>query len=416
MIDTALVYIELGALVAALALLARLANRFNLSPIPLYLIAGLAVGNGGFIEISFSEAFIEIGAEIGVILLLFMLGLEYTAEELSTSLRSGMPLGIADFALNFPPGFIAGLLLGWQPIEALLLGGVTYISSSGIVAKLLSDLNRVGNRETPAVLTMLVMEDLAMAVYLPLVAVLLIGGGWLTGLISICVAIATIVLVMRLALRHGEVMSSIVSHHSDEVVLLSTFGLLLLVAGVAQRLQISAGVGAFLFGIALSGPIAEQARRLLGPLRDLFAATFFVFFGLQINPADLPAVLLAALILGIITALTKLYTGWWAAKRIGIGSRGRFRAGAAMVARGEFSIVIAGLGVAAGLRPELGPLSAAYVLFLAVTGPLLAKSIEPLVDVIERLASQLGRKRAAEVSVAGSATKSIQANHDERGN
>jgi CPA2 family monovalent cation:H+ antiporter-2 len=151
-------------------------------------------------------------------------------------------------------------------------------------------------------------------------------------------------------------------------------------------------------------------------LRDLFAATFFLFFGLEINPADLPPVLLAALILGIITALTKLYTGWWAAKRIGIASRGRFRAGAAMVARGEFSIVIAGLGVGAGLKPQLGPLSAAYVLFLAVTGPLLAKSIEPLVDALERFTSQLGRKRATGVSVGSSATKSIQANHDERNN
>jgi CPA2 family monovalent cation:H+ antiporter-2 len=392
--DMASVLMELGVMVVGLALVARFANRINLSPIPLYLIAGVAFGTGGLIPISFSEGFIEVGAEIGVILLLFMLGLEYTADELTASLRTGAPSGVVDLVLNFPPGFIAGLVLGWRPVEALLLGGITYISSSGIIAKTLSDLNRLGNRETPAVLTMLVMEDLTMAVYLPLVAVLLIGSSLLAGLLSVFLAVAAIVVVVMLALRYGERMSRIVSHRSEEVVLLSTFGLILLSAGIAQRLQVSSGVGAFLFGIAFSGALAEQARRLLGPLRDLFAATFFLFFGLQINPTDLPPVLPLALILGIITAVTKVYTGWWAAKRFGIARRGRFRAGAAMVARGEFSIVIAGLGVGAGLEPQLGPLSAAYVLLLAVAGPVLTKSVETIVDALERLALRLGRERA----------------------
>jgi monovalent cation:H+ antiporter-2, CPA2 family len=392
--DMASVLMELGVMVVGLALVARFANRINLSPIPLYLIAGVAFGTGGLIPISFSEGFIEVGAEIGVILLLFMLGLEYTADELTASLRTGAPSGVVDLVLNFPPGFIAGLVLGWRPVEALLLGGITYISSSGIIAKTLSDLNRLGNRETPAVLTMLVMEDLTMAVYLPLVAVLLIGSSLLAGLLSVFLAVAAIVVVVMLALRYGERMSRIISHRSEEVVLLSTFGLILLSAGIAQRLQVSSGVGAFLFGIAFSGLLAEQARRLLGPLRDLFAATFFLFFGLQINPTDLPPVLPLALMLGIITAVTKVYTGWWAAKRFGIARRGRFRAGAAMVARGEFSIVIAGLGVGAGLEPQLGPLAAACVLLLAVAGPVLTKSVETIVDALERLALRLGRERA----------------------
>jgi CPA2 family monovalent cation:H+ antiporter-2 len=168
------------------------------------------------------------------------------------------------------------------------------------------------------------------------------------------------------------------------VVLLTTFGLVLLVAGAAQRLQVSAAVGAFLVGVALSGPVAEQARVLLTPLRDLFAATFFLFFGLQTDPTSIPPVLSLAIGIGLITALTKIATGWWAARRIGVASRGRFRAGSTLVARGEFSIVIAGLGVTANLEPDLGPLAAAYVLFLAVAGPLLARVIDPLVAKVER--------------------------------
>ena len=179
--------------------------------------------------------------------------------------------------------------------------------------------------------------------------------------------------------RYGKRFSSFIAHQSDEVTLLTTFGLVLLVAGLAQRLQVSAAIGAFLIGIALSDPIAERTHNLLAPLRDLFAAIFFLFFGLQIDPASLPPVLLLAVALGLITALTKILTGWWSARRANVNPLGALRAGAALIARGEFSIVIAGLGVSAGLEPQLGALSAAYVLFLAILGPILARVIEPIV-------------------------------------
>ena len=190
--------------------------------------------------------------------------------------------------------------------------------------------------------------------------------------LSVSVALATVLLVLVLAVRYGGALSRVVAHRSDEIVLLTIFGAVLLVGGAAQWLQVSAAIGAFLVGIAVSGPMAEQTRRLLTPLRDLFAATFFFFFGLQIDTATLPSVLPSAVLLGVVTAVTKVLTGFWAAQRTGIDRQGRLRAGMALVARGEFSVVIAGLG--AGLEPQLGPLSAAYVLFLAVLGPILTRA------------------------------------------
>jgi monovalent cation:H+ antiporter-2, CPA2 family len=377
--NISLIFIELGVAIIGLALLTRLASRWGFSSIPLYLLAGLAFGNGGILPLQFSEEFVHIGAEIGVILLLFMLGLEYSGEELSANLKTGLPAGIVDFILNFPPGLLMGLLLGWSPLAATLLGGVTYISSSGIIAKVLGELGRINNQETPTIISILVIEDLTMALYLPLVAVLLIGLGFAEALVSILIALATVGIVLFIALRYGKKLSAVISHQSDEVILFTTFGLILLVAGIAQRLQVSAAIGAFLVGIALSDPIAKRAHKLLGPLRDLFAAIFFLFFGLQISPASLPPVLLLAVILGLITTLTKLFTGWWSARRAKADSIGAFRAGAALVARGEFSIVIAGLGVSAGLEPQLGALSAAYVLFLAILGPFLARYIEAII-------------------------------------
>ena len=369
--DVSHVFIELGAAIVGLAILARLANRLGFSAIPLYLLAGLAFGNGGLAPLDVSESFIHIGAEIGVLLLLFMLGLEYTGEELKHYLKIGLPAGAVDFALNFPPGLVTGLLLGWTPLAAALLGGVTYISSSGIIAKVLGDLKRLNNAETPYVLSVLVLEDLAMAVYLPLVAVLLVGGEPRKIALSVSVALVTVSLVLLIAVRFGGQISEFACHESDEIILLTAFGAMLLVAGLAQRLQVSAAIGAFLVGIALSGPIAAQSQRLLAPLRDLFAATFFFFFGLQINPATLPRALPLAVGLGLFTALTKVLTGYWAARQAGVDRRARWRAGMALVARGEFSIVIAGLG--ASIEPQLGPFSAAYVLFLAVLGPVLAR-------------------------------------------
>jgi CPA2 family monovalent cation:H+ antiporter-2 len=370
--DLSRVLIELGLVVIGLAILARIASRWGFSAIPLYLLAGLAFGKGGLAPLNLSAGFTHIGAEIGVLLLLFMLGLDYTGRELVANLRSAFPAAIVDFGLNFTPGLVAGLLFKWKPLAAILLGGVTYVSSSGVIAKVLVELRRLNNPETPAVLSILVLEDLAMALYLPLVAVLLVGGSPVRMALSVSLALVTVLLVLGLAVRYGAPLSRVVAHQSDEIVLLTIFGAVLLVAGAAQHLQVSAAIGAFLVGIGVSGPMAEQTHRLLAPLRDLFAATFFFFFGLQIDPASLPPELPSAVLLGIVTTATKVLTGFWAAQRTGVDRRGRLRSGMALVARGEFSIVIAGLG--ASLEPRLGPLSAAYVLFLAVLGPILVRA------------------------------------------
>jgi monovalent cation:H+ antiporter-2, CPA2 family len=374
--DFASVFVELGLATIGLAVLARIASHWGVSSIPLYLLAGLAFGNGGLVPLKLSAGFIQIGAEVGVLLLLFMLGLEYSGEQLKQNLRRDLPAGAIDLLLNFPPGFIAGLLLGWKPLPSLLLGGITYISSSSIIARVLSELRGIDSPEILTVLSILVLEDLVMAVYLPLVAVLISGGGGAAGmLVPIAIAAGTVALVLFVAIRYGNSLSVFVAHQSDEIILLTTFGTVLLVAGIAQKLQISAAIGAFLVGIAVSGPIAEQSHRLFAPLRDLFAATFFFFFGLQIDPRIIPPVLLVALVLTVVTTLTKILTGFWATRRTGLTRRSGLCAGMTLVAHGEFSIIIAGLG--ASVEPRLGPLAAAYVLLMAILGPITARLIPP---------------------------------------
>ena len=328
-------------MILALGILARWAGRLAISPIPFYLLAGLAVGDGGIVPLAISEEIIEIGAELGVIFLLLMLGLEYSARELVAGMKTIAPAGFLDLVLNFVPGLLAGLLLGWGPVLALFLGGVTYISSSGVIAKLLDDLGWTANRETPVILSILVFEDLAMAVLLPVLGAVALGGSTGGALLSIAIAFGVVGMALLLSYRHGDRLGLLVFHRSDEVSLLTVFGLTLVVAGLAEGVHISAAVGAFLVGIGLSGEAVGRAHALLSPLRDLFAAMFFVFFGLSTDPRDLPSVLVVAGLLAVVTAATKVVGGWWAAKRSGIGSAGRLRVGVALTARGEFSIIIA---------------------------------------------------------------------------
>jgi CPA2 family monovalent cation:H+ antiporter-2 len=323
--DVSQILLELGAAIVGLAVLARLATRFGFSAIPLYLLAGLAFGNGGLAPLDVSQSFIHTGAQIGVLLLLFMLGVEYTGDELKHNLRIGLPAGAMDFALNFTPGLLAGFVLGFSPLTSVLLGGITYISSSGVIARIIGELGWMNNPETSSVLSVLVLEDRAMAIYLPLVAVLLAGGSPQKVALVVFIAIATVMVILLIALRWGKQLSGFFAHESDEVILLSTFGAVLLVGGLPQRLRVSAAVGAFLVGIALSGPIAEKSRRVVAPLRDLFAATFFFFFGMAIDPATLPGMMLPAIVLALVTAATKILTGYWAARRGGIDKTGCLR-------------------------------------------------------------------------------------------
>ena len=376
---------ELGAVVLGLAIIARLARRIGVPALPLYLIAGLALGEGGLVALPASTDFIEAGAEIGVILMLLMLGLEFSARELIVNVRRSTLAGIVDLVLNFAPGFVAGVILGFDPIISGLLGGVTYISSSGIVAKLVADLDRIGNHETSVVLSVLVIEDLAMVIYLPIVSGLLFGGTVLSTALTVAVSLVAVVAVLGVAYLLGDRLGAIALSKSSEALLLTLLGGTLLVAGLAGRLNISTAVGAFVVGVALSGEIVSHARGLLLPLRNLFAAVFFVFFGLQVDVRLIPGVAVAALVIAAVTIVTKIATGWIAAGRAGIGRPGRLRAGAALIAHGEFSIVIAELGIAR--ESDLGALAATYVIILTLVGAIVYQFSDSIVLA--------GRKRRA---------------------
>jgi CPA2 family monovalent cation:H+ antiporter-2 len=382
--------VELGAILFALGLLGRLSRALHIPVVPLYLLAGLAFGNGGAVGLTASKEFLDVSAEIGVVLLLVMLGLEYSAGELVGSLRTQAPMGLLDGVVNALPGALLALAAGWGGLAAVTLAGVTWVSSSGVIAKMLGDLGRLGNREVPAVLGVLVLEDLAMALYLPLLTALLVAGDASTVVLAVAAALGTVTVIIVLATRFGHTVSRLFSAADQEALLLGVLGLTLLVAGLADQLKVSAAVGAFLVGIALSGTVAETAVEVLAPLRDLFAAVFFVTFGLRTAPGTLVPALPLALLLVVVTSGTKIGTGYVAARRSGVKRRGRWRAGVALIPRGEFSVVIATLAVTAGVEPKLGPLTACYVLLTIA----LAAAVQKLPDRLAAVPSRRSLRRS----------------------
>jgi monovalent cation:H+ antiporter-2, CPA2 family len=372
--------LELGAVIVGLAGLARIAARFDLPTVPLYLLAGLAFGEGGILPLVTTRGFVETGAEIGLILVLFVLGLEHSSRDLIATARASATPGVVDLALNFTPGLLLGLILGWGPLAAAFLGGITYVSSSGVAAKLLEHAGPHARGASRFVVTIAVIEDLVMAIYLPVLAALLIGDEALTSLAAAAVAIVIVGVLLVLALRVEVGLSQMLFSRSDEALLLTILGFAILIAGVADVARFSAAVGALLAGIMLSGPAAEGAQALVRPLRDLFAAIFFAFIGLSIDPSTIPPVLGIAVLLGIVTSATKYATGWWAAHRLGSEELARGVVGAALIPRGEFSIAIAGLATAAAVDEDLGALTVAYVILTVVVGSVVTKVLARRVD------------------------------------
>lgn len=369
----AILLLEVGALLLGTSLLGRIFIHYGQSPIPIYLTAGLIFGSGGIFPMEASEEFLATGAELGVVLLLLMLGIEFSPQELVRNLSSSAKSGLWDAVLNAIPGAVFALLMGWGPIAALAMAGVTWVSSSGVIAKILRDLGRLSNRETPVIISVLVFEDLSMAFYLPILSAVVIGASVLQGALTVAIAVGTVSIVLYFAVRHGKKISRIFSANQPESLLLGVLGLTMVIAGLASQVQVSSAVGAFLVGIAISGQVAENAQKVLRPLRDLFAAIFFIFFGFTTNPADIPHVFIPALILAVVTMSTKVISGYYAAKRAGIGKPGRWRTGLSLMPRGEFTIIIAGLAVSAGVEPMIAPLAATYMLITVISGPVLVR-------------------------------------------
>ncbi|PVC91683.1 cation:proton antiporter [Streptomyces sp. CS014] len=363
-----------GAFLAA-AVLARLGGRIGLPTIPLFILAGILLGphTPGYTLLS-NPHDLEMLSALGLVLLLFYLGLEFHMDDLKTGGRKMAIAGGTYLVLNVGAGLIFGFALGWGTSEALVLAGVLGISSSAIVTKILVDLGRIGNPETRPILGIIVVEDIFLALYLAALQPILSGADSLSAALIDGGKAFGFLLLLALAARFGtKLIGKLMNTKDDELLVISFLGAAVFVAGVSEMFGVADAIGAFMVGLMLgSTSSGDRILKLVHPLRDAFGAIFFFAFGLSIDPGDLPSVLWPVVAAVVLTLAMNIAAGLAAAKVYSFGAQATSNIATTLVARGEFALILATMAAAAGLDERLSPFIAGYVLLLAVLAPLAA--------------------------------------------
>lgn len=377
--------LEVGVGLTLVAIAALISNRLKFSIVPLLIVAGMIVGPHapkiGPIDLRFLQTapLIEFMGRMGILFLLFYLGLEFSVTRLIKSGKSIALGGSIYIGINFTAGLIFGFVLGWPLKEVLIAAGITTISSSAIVAKVLVDLRRTANPETEMILGIIMFEDVFLAVYLSIVSgIVLSSAGSLGGVaLSATIALAFILGFIALGRIATKPLNRALTIASDEVFLLVIFAALFLFAGLAETIHVAEAIGALLIGLVLAETEhAHRIEKLVVPFRDFFGAIFFFGFGLTIDPFSLGGAVWPALGAVALTLVGNVVAGLLAGKTAKLPPGPSVNVGLTIVSRGEFSIIMANLALAGGLLPILQPFAALYVLILAILGPLLTKESE----------------------------------------
>ncbi|MGD9696230.1 MAG: cation:proton antiporter [Thermoleophilia bacterium] len=367
--------IVLGAALLLAGLFARGGRRLGLPTIPFFIAAGIVFGpeTPGIVLLDEPEA-IETLAVIGLVLLLFHLGIEFSVNELLEGGRRLLVVGGTYIALNFGAGIALGWWLGWGTGEILVIAGMIGTSSTAIVTKLMIDLRRIGNEETGMILGIIIVEDVFLAFYLALLQPILTDQQGIAGVAtSAGLAFAFLVGLFALARWGARLVRPVIASADSELSVILVVGFGIFVAGFAEVAGASDAVGALLAGMVVAGAgLGAQVGRMVIPLRDVFAAIFFFWFGLTIAPDDLGSIAVPVVVAVIVTLTFNVIAGIIAARIYGYGRVEATNTALMLVSRGEFELILASLAVAAGLDERVAPFAALYVLVLSILSPLLS--------------------------------------------
>ena len=388
------VVLEVGLAIILIAIAGLLSAKLRFSVIPFYILMGMAVGPHApkiwhfdfrFIE---SAPLIEFMGRIGVLFLLFYLGLEFSVGRLIKSGRSIAVGGTIYILINFTLGILFGLFASLPIKEILVVAGITTISSSAIVAKVLVDLKRTANPETEMILGIIMFEDVFLAVYISILSGLVLSGSTSVGgvILSALIALGFMLVLILLGRKAVPLLNRLLNIRSNELFALVIFGALFTVAGFSETIHVAEAIGALLVGLVLAE--TEHMKRiehLILPFRDFFGAIFFFSFGLTIDPFSLGGAVWLSLGAVVITLIGNFVAGMLAGRSAGLSPKASSNIGLTIVSRGEFSIIMAGLGKAGGLLPMLQPFAALYVLILAILGPLLTKESKMIYKALDAI-------------------------------
>jgi CPA2 family monovalent cation:H+ antiporter-2 len=377
----------LGALLLIAYVFGRLGKLIGLPAIPVYMLVGLlASPNTGLVPLNFDSGQIELIAIFGLILLLFNLGIEFDQDEFFGNAGKLIVSGGSYIAVNMAVGFAFGFWVGWGTREALIIAGITATSSSAIVTKLLIELNRLPNRETPMILGVTVVEDIFIAVYLAIVGVVLSGETAIWPVVGkLGISFLFLVVMFTIARWGGKWVSKLFRTKDDELFTILFFGLAVGFGGIGELLGVTDAIGAFLIGLVLGATkYRSKIEQFSLPMRDVFGAFFFLNFGLTLNISQFPTVFLPVAGAVVMTVLLNTIAGQFVARLNKLGPQAGINATAILQNRGEFALILATLSISAGLDSRIVPFAGLYVLVMSIIGPILAANSEKIGAVILR--------------------------------
>lgn len=401
--------LEIGLAVVLIAVAGLLSAKLKFSVIPFYILVGMVVGphapKWGVFDFRFIESapLIEFMGRLGVLFLLFYLGLEFSVGRLIKSGRSIAVGGTIYISINFTLSLLFALLAGMPFKEMLVIAGITTISSSAIVAKVLVDLKRTANPETELILGIIMFDDVFLAVYISILSGLLLSGSTsIIGVtISALVALGFMLAVLIIGRKAVPLLNKALNIRSNELFLLVIFGGLMVVAGFSETIHVAEAIGALLVGLVLAE--TEHMKRiehLILPFRDFFGAMFFFSFGLTIDPTTLGGAVWLSLGAVVLTLIGNFVAGMLSGRSAGLSPKASVNIGLTIVSRGEFSIVLAKLGQAGNLLGILQPFTALYVLILAILGPFLTKESKRIYSVLFARSLRSKAKESAPLEAA----------------
>lgn len=404
---------EVGLALALIAIAGFLSMKLKFSIVPFYILVGMIVGphapDIGLFDLRFIESapLIEFMGRLGVLFLLFYLGLEFSVGRLIKAGRSIAVGGTIYIVINFTLGLIFGWAAGFPLKEVLIIAGITTISSSAIVAKVLVDLKRTANRETEMILGIIMFEDIFLAVYISIVSGLVLSGATsLAGVLSSAlIALGYMLLLIIVGRKLVPFLNRALNIKSNEVFMITVFAALFLIAGFSETIHVAEAIGALLVGLVLAETQhMKRIEHLILPFRDFFGAMFFFSFGLTIDPLSLGGAVWLSIGAVALTLFGNVVAGLLAGRSAGLSPKASTNIGLTIVSRGEFSIIMANLGKAGALMEILQPFAALYVLILAILGPLLTKEskhIYKLLNAVFRLDRKAPLKETENKADAG---------------
>lgn len=386
--------LEVGTALILIAIAAIIAGKLKFSIIPFLIIMGMLVGPHapqiGVIDLRFIESYeiIEFLGRVGVLFLLFYLGLEFSVKKLVKSGKDIVIGGTIYIAINFSLGLFYGWFFGFPLLEILIIAGIITFSSSAIVAKVLVDLRRTGNKETELILGIIMFEDIILAVYLSIVSGLVLGNSTsLMGtLMSIGISLGYILLFFVIARKATPLLNKLLSITSNEIFIIVIFAALFFISGISETIHVAEAIGALLLGLVFSETDqSDRIENLVVPFRDFFGAIFFFSFGLSIDPFTLGEAVWLTIGAVVLSIIGNFIAGLIAGRRAGLSHKASSNIGLTIVSRGEFSIILANLAIAGSLMSIIKPFAALYVLILAILGPLLTKESKRVYLMLDKV-------------------------------